>query len=222
MKNFSALSWPILLGLIIRAPLSRAQTAQSIAEREAARRQAQAPHGEQAITRAQEELRRKEFGQAHEDFRLALTYVSDSKATGRSYERAVEGFCESGVRLAEQRIAEGRYAEAEAILTEILSDRYNPRCKEAATLLAHLRDPGYINKTMGPKFLAKVEEVRRLLTIRARKGGVESISSCVCTRWAARMSRRRSPAPQPQERPSLPPHPRARCHQGKAPRHRRP
>src|SRR5437868_10032458 len=61
-------------------------------------------------------------------------------------------------------MAEGRYAEAEAILTEILSDRYNPRCKEAATLLAHLREPGYINKTMGPKLLAKIEEVKRLLT----------------------------------------------------------
>src|SRR5205823_13560138 len=164
MKHFSALSRLILLGLIIGAPLSRAQTVQTIAEREVARRQAQAPHGEQAITRAQSELRRKEFAQAHEDFRLALTYVSDSKATGRSYERAMEGFCESGVRLAEQRMAEGKYAEAEAILTEILSDRYSPRCKEAATLLAHLRDPGYINKTMGPKFLAKVEEVKRLLT----------------------------------------------------------
>src|SRR5438552_7417199 len=164
MKHFSAFSRLILLGLIIGAPLSRAQTVQTIAEREVARRQAQAPHGEQAITRAQSELRRKEFAQAHEDFRLALTYVSDSKATGRSYERAMEGFCESGVRLAEQRMAEGRYAEAEAILTEILSDRYSPRCKEAATLLAHLRDPGYINKTMGPKFLAKVEEVKRLLT----------------------------------------------------------
>src|SRR5205823_3447377 len=164
MKHFSALSRLILLGLIIGAPLSRAQTVQTIAEREVARRQAQAPHGEQAITRAQSELRRKEFAQAHEDFRLALTYVSDSKATGRSYERAMEGFCESGVRLAEQRMAEGKYAEAEAILTENLSNRYSPRCKEAATLLAHLRDPGYINKTMGPKFLAKVEEVKRLLT----------------------------------------------------------
>src|SRR5438270_898929 len=164
MKHFSAFSRLILLGLIIGAPLSRAQTVQTIAEREEARIQAQAQYGQKATTRAKKELRQKEFAQAHEDFRLALTYVSDSKATGRSYERAVEGLCESVRRLAEERMAEGRYAEAEAILTEILSDRYNPRCKEAATLLAHLRDPGYINKTMGPKFLAKVEEVKRLLT----------------------------------------------------------
>src|SRR5437763_1999319 len=164
MKNISALSRLILLGLIIGAPFSRAQTVQKIADREVARRQAQAPHGDQAITRAQSELRRKEFAQAHEDFRLALTYVSDSKATGRSYERAMEGFCESGVRLAEQRIAEGKYEEAEQVLNEILSDPYNPNCREARTLLTHLQDPGYINKTMGPKFLAKVEEVKRLLT----------------------------------------------------------
>jgi general secretion pathway protein D len=164
MKKFAAYSRLTLLGLIIFAPLLSAQTVQTIAEREVARRQARAPRGEDAITRAQAELRRKEFSQAHDDFRLALTYVSDSSATGKSYERAREGFCESGVKLAEQRIAEGKYAEAEVILTEILSDRYNPRCKEAATLLAHLHDPGYINKTMGPKFLGKVEEVKRLLT----------------------------------------------------------
>jgi len=45
MKNFSAVSRLILLGLMIVAPLSRAQTIQTIAEREVARRQASAPHG---------------------------------------------------------------------------------------------------------------------------------------------------------------------------------
>jgi len=45
-----------------------------------------------------------------------------------------------------------------------LSVAYNPNCREASTLLTHLHDPGYINKTMGPKFLAKVEDVKRLLT----------------------------------------------------------
>src|SRR5207253_5614326 len=79
-------------------------------------------------------------------------------------DKAVEGFCKSGVTLAEQRIAEGRYAEAEAILREILSDRYDPNCRPAMALLTHLQQPGYFNKTMGPKFIAKVEEVKALLT----------------------------------------------------------
>ena len=31
-------------------------------------------------------------------------------------------------------------------------------------LLAHLAEPGYFNKTIGPKFIAKVEEVKKLLS----------------------------------------------------------
>ena len=85
-------------------------------------------------------------------------------ASGAAYSAALDGFCESGVKLAEQRVAEAKYEEAEQILNEILTDAYNPNCREARTLLTHLHDPGYINKTMGPKFLAKVEEVKRLLT----------------------------------------------------------
>jgi len=66
--------------------------------------------------------------------------------------------------LAEQRIAENRFAEAEAILSEILSDRYDPNCRPAYDLLARLHQPGYFNRTVGPKFLSKVAEVKALLT----------------------------------------------------------
>ncbi|HEX8679694.1 MAG TPA: type II and III secretion system protein, partial [Chthoniobacterales bacterium] len=41
--------------------------------------------------------------------------------------------------------------------------RYDPNYRPAALLLASLQEPGRINKTMGPKFIAKVEEVRKLL-----------------------------------------------------------
>src|SRR5438132_7753763 len=109
-------------------------------------------------------MRAKQYAQAHEDFRISLRYLPNSPAAGKSYSAALDGFCESGVKLAEQRIAEGKYEESELILNEILTDAYNPNCREARTLLTHLHDPGYINKTMGPKFLAKVEEVKKLLT----------------------------------------------------------
>ena len=55
----------------------------------------------------------------------------------------------SGIRLAEQRIAEGKYAEAEAICREILGDRYDPNFRPAAQLLARLQQPGYFNRTQG-------------------------------------------------------------------------
>ena len=116
------------------------------------------------LARAQSELHARQYALAHDDFRTALRYLPDSPAAGKSYSAALDGFCESGVKLAEQRIAEGKYEESEVILNEILTDAYNPNCREARTLLTHLHDPGYINKTMGPKFLAKVEEVKKLLT----------------------------------------------------------
>src|SRR5437868_765313 len=46
----------------------------------------------------------------------------------------------------------------------ILSNRYDPNCRPAAEMLARLQDPGSVNRTMGPKFLSKVEEVKKLLS----------------------------------------------------------
>jgi general secretion pathway protein D len=165
MKNSSTISWLIVSGLILCLPaVVQAQSVNKIADREAARRQAGVPRGQEVLARAQSELHAKEYALAHDDFRAALRYLPNSPAAGNSYSAALDGFCESGVKLAEQRIAEGKYEESEVILNEILSDPYNPNCREARTLLTHLHDPGYINKTMGPKFLAKVEEVKKLLT----------------------------------------------------------
>ncbi len=95
---------------------------------------------------------------------LAVMYLPDAVVSGKAHDEAVEGFCKSGVVLAEARIAEGRYADAEAILSEVLSDRYDPKCRPAQELYAHLRQPGYFNKTMSPTFIEKVEQVKQLLT----------------------------------------------------------
>src|SRR6201982_1785436 len=165
MKNSSTLFRLIVSGLILCLPaVVQAQNVKVIADREAARRQAHIPRGEEVLARAQAERHAKQYAQAHEDFRAALRYLPDSPAAGKSYSAALDGFCESGVKLAEQRIAEGKYEESEVILNEILTDAYKPHCRDARTLLTHRHDPGYINKTMGPKFLAKVEEVKQLLT----------------------------------------------------------
>src|SRR5213082_3784709 len=165
MKNSSTISRLVVSGLILCLPaVVQAQNVKNIADREAARRQAHIPRGEEVLARAQSELHAKQYALAHDDFRVALRYLPNSPAAGKSYSAALDGFCESGVKLAEQRMAEGKYEESEVILNEILSVAYNPNCREASTLLTHLHDPGYINKTMGPKFLAKVVDVKRLLT----------------------------------------------------------
>ena len=109
-------------------------------------------------------MKAKNYSLAHEEFKTAVRYLPDAVVSGKAHDEAVEGFCKSGVILAEARIAQADYVGAEAILSEILSDRYDPNCRPARELMAHLHQPGYFNKTMGPKFIAKVEEVKQLLT----------------------------------------------------------
>ena len=169
MKKISALRSLLLPGFIALSQSliclsSFGQNFQGVADREIQRRQTAIPQGEAALARGKAAMEAKNFTLAHEEFRTAVAYLPDAVVSGKAHDKAVEGFCKSGVTLAEQRIAEGRYAEAEAILGEILSDRYDPNCRPAAQLLAHLHQPGYFNKTMGPKFIAKIEEVKALLT----------------------------------------------------------
>jgi general secretion pathway protein D len=144
--------------------MSFGQSVDRISKQEIARRQAALPRGEEALARGKEAMKQKNYAVAHEEFRVAVNYLPDAVVSGKAHDEAVDGFCESGIKLAEQRIAEGKYAEAEFFLTEILNDRYNPKCREAGKLLVKLRTPGYFNRTMGPKFIAKVEDVKALLT----------------------------------------------------------
>src|SRR6266568_5616365 len=150
--------------LLIFCAIGAAQTPDSVAQREIQRRQSAIPAGEAALAQGKAAMKAKNYTLANQEFRTAVTYLPDAVVSGKAHDEAVEGFCKSGVILAEARIAQGDYAGAEAILSEILSDRYDPNCRPARELLTHLRQPGYFNKTMGPKFIAKVEEVKQLLT----------------------------------------------------------
>lgn len=161
MKKFlSILSMSILC---LTSARCLAQNVDRIEQREVVRRQKALPEGEAAVARGQEAMRAKNYALAHDEFRVALTYLPDAVVSARTHDAAMDGFCESGVKLSAQYIAEGKFGEAEGTLTEILSAQYNPDCREASALLVQLRTPGQINRTNGPKFLAKVEEVKQLL-----------------------------------------------------------
>jgi general secretion pathway protein D len=154
----------IAMAAALYGTIAFAQNVDSVARREAARRQAALPRGEEAVARGQAAMAEKNYAVAHEEFRAALNYLPDAVVSARAHDDAVSGFCASGLKLAEQKIAEAKYAEAEAICREMLADRYDPNCRPAAEMLARLQQPGYFNRTLGPKFLSKVEEVRRLLS----------------------------------------------------------
>ena len=139
-----------------------AQNAENIADREVQRRQAAIPAGEAALARGKSAMRSRNYTVAYQEFKTAIAYLPDAVVSGRAHDEAADGVCKSGTVLAEARIAQGDYAGAEAILNEILT-RYDPNCRKAQELFAHMRQPGYFNKTVDAGFINKVEEVKRLL-----------------------------------------------------------
>ena len=155
----AAALWAALLILTIPA---FAQNPDNIAEREVQRRQSAIPAGEAALARGKTAIREKNYTVAYQEFKTAVGYLPDAVVSGRSHDEAAEGVCKSGTVLAEARIAQGDYAGAEAILNEIIT-RYDPTCRKAQDLLAHMRQPGYFNKSVDAGFINKVEEVKRLL-----------------------------------------------------------
>src|SRR6266513_71113 len=155
-----------LLSILSLSSLCSAVSAQNVdrsSKREIERSQAALPRGAEVLARAQAAMRARNYAVAHEEFRRALELLPDAVTSGKAHDEALTGFCESGVKVAEQRIADGNFAEAESVLREVLQDRYDPNCRPALELLAHLQQPGYFNKTMGPTFIERVEEVKKLL-----------------------------------------------------------
>ena len=148
----------LILGFALQA-----QSLSRINKREIERRQAAFPRGVEALARAQAAMQVKNYTLARDEFRNALNLLPDAVTTAKAHDEALAGFCQSGVKVAEQNIAEGKFAEAESVLREVLEDRYDPNCRPALELLAHVQEPGYFNRTMGPKFIEKVEEVKQLL-----------------------------------------------------------
>jgi general secretion pathway protein D len=153
-----------MAGCALSLNAARAEDVRRIAEREIARRQASVGQGEAALARGRAALVSNDFAKAHDEYRTAVAALPDTVTGAKLHDEAVRGFAESGVKLAEQRIAEGRQPEAEQIAREVLSARYDPGYRPAAALLEHLQDPAYFNRTMGPKFIAKVEDVKKLLS----------------------------------------------------------
>src|SRR5881398_3253801 len=148
--------------ILLICGVALAQTPDNIAEREMQRRQAAIPEGEAALARGKSALKTRNYTVAYQEFKTAIGSLPDAVVSGKAHDEAAEGVCKSGTVLAEARIAEGDYPGAEAILGEILN-HFDPNCRKAQELYAHLRTPGYFNKTVDAGFINKVEEVKRLL-----------------------------------------------------------
>ena len=134
---------------------------QGIAEREIARRSEQVDRAQKAIAEGDKAMAAKDYEVAVQQYKAAVDVLTDSPVTHKLRCAAVDRFCIASVKLAEQQIAEGNYGAAEATAKAVLAANYNPQCGAALTLLAHLEEPGYYNKTITPKFHAKIEQVKQ-------------------------------------------------------------
>jgi general secretion pathway protein D len=143
--------------------VASAQGVDSAVARELARRQEYAQRGQDALAKAKQAMKEKDYEVAVSQYKLACDIIPNSDNSAGLYADALDGFCKASCLFAEQRIAEGRYADAQTQLRLVLDDRYNPRYRRAVLLLSRLETPGYYNQTIGPKFRGTVEEVKKLL-----------------------------------------------------------
>src|SRR4051812_33464625 len=96
-------------------------------ERELARRQEYIRRGMSALEAGDKAMRNKDYEEAFKQYRLAADQIPDAPNTVRLRSHALHGLCDAACALAEQRIAEGRYGDAEATLRVVIAD-YDPKC----------------------------------------------------------------------------------------------
>ncbi|HWL54229.1 MAG TPA: Amuc_1098 family type IV pilus outer membrane protein [Chthoniobacteraceae bacterium] len=143
--------------------LSQNASVRGVAEREIVRRQESVVRAREAIQAGNQALTEKEYDVAVQQYRLAVDLLPPSETTDKLRAQALALFSHASVKLAEQRITEGRYADAETTAKTVLEEQYNPGYLPAIRLLANLEKPDYYNKTITPGHVAKVEQVRQWL-----------------------------------------------------------
>jgi len=132
------------------------------AEFEIAQRRAMAADfAPQAMARGSEALAVRDYEKAFTEYRAAVDAIPNAAETKELRKVALDGFTKAAMGLAEQRIAEGRWEDAETTVSKLLE--YNPSYQPARRLLIRLQSPDYFNKTVTPGFVSRVEQVKSLL-----------------------------------------------------------
>ena len=134
-----------------------------VVRREQVRRTELQGSAEDYLRRGDADVIRLDYEAAVNDYRHAVDALNDAPATSERRKESIRKFFNASIELANQRIVEGRYQEAEAVAKVVLLPQYDPGYKPAIKLLENLEDPDYYNQTVGPKFIQKVQQVKQLL-----------------------------------------------------------
>ena len=135
---------------------------ESTVERARSRYAADAAGAEEHISVGDSAVIRKDYDLASREYRAAVDALPPAPATADRRAVAVKKFFDATMMLANQRITEGRYVDAETTVKVILRPEYDPGYKPAVTMLKHLEDPEYYNQTVTPAFVDRVQKVKQL------------------------------------------------------------
>jgi general secretion pathway protein D len=135
----------------------------STAQREIIRRQEDLMVAERLIQQGDRAMAAKDYETAYTSYMQAVDLIGSGPAVKSQRAEALGKFCKAGVAYAQQLIDNGRYSDAEKVAKTVLLPEYDPNCGAAMTLLAHLEQPDYYNKTVTPQFAEDREQVIKLL-----------------------------------------------------------
>jgi len=136
--------------------------AQDIADRTVARNEEDVSRAKAAMESGDLALKQRDYETAFAQYKAACDLLPESDATHELRREALNGLGAAACDLAEQRISEGRYEDAQNLCKAILDPAYDPNYHRAVVIEAHLEDPSYYNKTITPEFRGKVETVKNL------------------------------------------------------------
>ena len=121
------------------------------------------------IAKAQTALSDQDFN--GRDYESAFAYSKSAldalpvggAATANLRTVALETFSKASLALAQLRISEGRYQDAELVVTTATGKPYDSVYPPLLRLQKDLDNPDRFNRTMTPGFISKVEQVKQLL-----------------------------------------------------------
>ena len=131
-----------------------------IAQREIARRQEMMVEAHSLVEEGDRLASEQDFEGAIREYQTALAGLPRAPITDAMRAQLIQRYTDASVELAKQRIDEGRFDEAVALLEAVLAPDMAPNHRGALTLLANLEDPDYYNMALTPEHVARVQRVQ--------------------------------------------------------------
>ncbi len=145
--------------------------APGVASRYVIRLQERVRKADEAALRGSQLLSDQDYEGAIKEFKAALDLLPDAPMTKDRHDAYTRSYANASVKLARQRAEEGRYADAIALVENVLAPTVDPDNIEAKKLLEQLDDPEYYSPAMTPEYLEKVRRVE--LALKTAQGAMD-------------------------------------------------